>query len=94
MFYLTKSSTYKTKRLVEPTEKDIQSSIHLLQELHAGWVVVLNRISAQKLQLKFLHQEHGTRFNLAETIGNCARHSNHHYQHMVQAIESKGSHNE
>ena len=73
---------------------DITSSIALLKATHRKWVEILKNLSAHDLQKKFMHPEHGTVFNLAETIGNYAWHGNHHLAHVKNGIASKGIFNE
>jgi hypothetical protein len=83
----------KWAELIDGTDDNIQDSLMLLKALHSKWVKILKTLSADELKLEFVHPEHGAVFNLAETIGNYAWHSNHHLAHVKLAIEYKGKFN-
>ena len=77
--------------LDDSLNNDISTSISLLKATHKKWVEVLKNLSETDLQKEFMHPEHGTIFNLAETIGNYAWHGNHHLAHVKNGIASNGS---
>lgn len=70
---------------------DLTDTLLLLKGLHAKWGYLLRQLTAEQLQRTYIHPEHQSQFNLAETIGNYAWHGNHHLAHIKQAIAAKGS---
>jgi hypothetical protein len=71
-------------------ENNTQPSLTLLKGLHKKLGILLRSLTPTQLQLEFEHPEHGEIFNLAETIGTYAWHSNHHLAHVKNALESGG----
>jgi hypothetical protein len=80
----------KWAELPDSLEDDIQPSLTLLKGLHQKLEILLRSLTPNQLQLEFEHPEHGEIFNLAETIGTYAWHSNHHLAHVKQALASDG----
>ena len=79
--------------LADAQTDDVSASIQLLKGLHHRWALLLKSLSAEQLQLEFMHPEHGQTFNLAETIGNYAWHCEHHLAHIKNGIETNGQYN-
>ena len=73
---------------------DLDNSIQLLEALHRKWILIIKNMTDEQLQREFIHPEHGRTFILTETIGNYAWHCNHHYAHIVNALNSNGEYNE
>ena len=69
---------------------DISISLDLLSALHKKWVILLRSLDDAELKLEYQHPEHGTKFNLAETIGIYAWHCNHHFAHVENGFNSSG----
>ena len=61
----------------------LEPSLHLLEGLHARWVVLLHSLSAEQLARTFVHPEHGEAYRLDETIAHYAWHSRHHLAHIT-----------
>lgn len=72
--------------LPENQADDISDSLQLLVALHRKWVVLLNALTSEQLQLQFKHPEHGTVTALDENIGIYAWHCRHHLAHVKQAL--------
>lgn len=79
--------------LDDSKNNDVSTSIALLKATHQKWIEVLHNLSAEDLQKEYVHPEHGTVFNLAETIGNYAWHGKHHLAHVINGITSNGEYN-
>ena len=79
--------------LVDSLEDDIENSINILLSLHKKWATLINSLSEEQLLLTYTHPEHGETFNLNETIGNYAWHSNHHLEHVRLGIKFEGKFN-
>ena len=79
--------------LVDSLEDDIENSINILVSLHKKWATLINSLSEEQLLLTYTHPEHGETFNLNETIGNYAWHSNHHLEHVRLGIKFEGKFN-
>lgn len=79
--------------LADAVDNDISPSLALLTALHHKWICLLKSLSQDKLQLEFVHPEHGKKFSLTENIGIYAWHCNHHLAHIKNAIQFKGKYN-
>ncbi len=73
-------------QLPDSLEDDITIPLQLLEAVHYKLTLLSKSLSADQLQREFVHPEYNKTFNLAETIGNYAWHSNHHLAHIKQAI--------
>ena len=76
--------------LNDSLDDDISHSLNLIEGLHHRWVVLLKSLNEKQLQCTFRHPEHGTVFNLAQSIANYAWHCEHHLSHIKQALMFKG----
>lgn len=83
----------KWAELMDAHNDQIDESVLILKGLHRKWSWLLLSLSTVQLQREYIHPEHGRKFNLAETIGNYAWHSNHHLEHIRQALHYKGEFN-
>lgn len=79
--------------LIDSLDDDIENSINILLSLHKKWATLINSLSEEQLLLTYTHPEHGETFNLNETIGNYAWHSNHHLEHVRLGIKFEGKFN-
>ena len=77
--------------LPDALDDDILPSVQLLTGLHKKWAMLLESLTPDQLQRKFVHPEHNRSFTLADTVGMYAWHGNHHLAHIKQAIDSEGS---
>lgn len=83
----------KWAELHDSLDDDLYESIALLTSLHRKWVKLLRSLSNANLKEEFVHPEHGQRFSLEENIGVYAWHSNHHLEHIRQALKFEGRFN-
>lgn len=67
----------------------IASSLQLLEGLHARWMVLLQSLSDEDLERKFIHPEHGNEIALKENIGLYAWHCEHHLAHITELKKRK-----
>lgn len=79
--------------LIDSLDDDIENSINILVSLHKKWATLINSLSEEQLLLTYTHPEHGETFNLNETIGFYAWHSNHHLEHVRLGIKFEGKFN-
>jgi len=70
-------------------DSPISYSLDLLTALHAKWVFLLKNLTSEDLKRTYVHPEHNRSFNLAQTMGLYAWHSNHHLTHVIQAKEKQ-----
>lgn len=77
-------------KLPDSRDDNIKPSLALITALHHKWVIILENLTAEQLKLEYIHPEHGSVFNLAETIGSYAWHCRHHLAHINLALEFKG----
>lgn len=65
----------------------IDTSLDLLEALHARWVVLLRGLDAEELDRAFHHPESDTRVRLRENVGIYAWHGRHHLAHVERLLE-------
>ncbi|MFY0591126.1 YfiT family bacillithiol transferase [Roseivirga sp.] len=61
----------------------IESSLGMLDHIHARWVVLLKNLSDGDLEKTYVHPEDGKSYILREVVGMYAWHGNHHLAHVV-----------
>lgn len=76
--------------LPDVTSMELNSSLLILEGLHARWTTLLRSISKTDLNKVFVHPEHGKEFSIEENIGVYAWHCNHHLEHIKLALKSSG----
>ena len=69
-------------------EMPIETSLKILEGLHARWAFLLENLTKDQLQMQYTHPEHGKSFTLAFTAGMYSWHCDHHLAHMDLAIEN------
>ena len=79
--------------VVDSLDNDIHDSLNLLTALHSKWVKLLQSLSYEELNREFIHPEQNRRISLKENIGLYAWHSNHHLEHIKQALSNQVSFN-
>lgn len=68
----------------------VDSSIKILEGVHFRLTTLLKSLNEKELKKEFYHPEHGRNFSIEQNIGNYAWHSNHHLEHIKQALTFKG----
>ena len=68
----------------------IETSLILLEGLHARWAVLLKSLSAKDWKKTIVHPEHKRAIALDEYMGMYAWHCNHHLSHITGLKERKG----
>ncbi len=72
---------------------DITSSIQIIKGLHYRWVVLLKSLTKEQFAKEFINPESNKTYSIESATGLYAWHSQHHLEHIKQAIEHKGSYN-
>ncbi len=67
----------------------IEHSLILLDGLHARWTGLLNSLTEQDLDRKFIHPEDGREIPLNENVGVYAWHCEHHLAHITELKKRK-----
>src|SRR5690606_26801035 len=82
---------YDEKRWAETVEvsEDPQISMDLLTSLHAKWVRLLKRLTAEDLARGYMHPVSGKFVTLAYEVGLYAWHGDHHLGHL-RLVTNKG----
>ena len=57
--------------------------------LHIRWIALLNSLTPEELERKFIHPEHGNEITLKENIGVYAWHCEHHLAHITELKKRK-----
>jgi uncharacterized damage-inducible protein DinB len=70
-------------------ETPVETSLHLLDALHARWAKLLRSLDADQLRREFLHPESGV-VRLDTNIGLYAWHGRHHLAHITKLAEHEG----
>lgn len=61
----------------------IEPSLHLLENLHHRWVLLLRQLTPADFSRRYLHPEHERSFELNETLALYAWHGRHHVGHIT-----------
>ncbi|OEK05518.1 YfiT family bacillithiol transferase [Roseivirga misakiensis] len=64
-------------------EVPIESSLGMLDHIHARWVVLMKKLTDTDLEKTYVHPEDGKVYILREVVGMYAWHGNHHLAHVV-----------
>ncbi|MDH5610194.1 MAG: putative metal-dependent hydrolase [Cyclobacteriaceae bacterium] len=80
----------KWARLADSYTAPIEPSLSLLDALHQRWVYLLRSLSENDRKRTYVHPETNREISLATTIGMYAWHCEHHYTHILQALEFEG----
>jgi uncharacterized damage-inducible protein DinB len=67
----------------------IDLSLHIIEGLHARWVLLLSSLEGDQWQRGYTHPENG-RQNLAEVVALYAWHSRHHTAHITELRKRMG----
>ena len=76
-------------RLADTRETPIETSLVLLDALHARWVILLKSLTAAQWKRTFHHPEHGS-VALDRNLALYAWHGRHHVAHVVSLRERSG----
>ncbi|MCP4459490.1 MAG: putative metal-dependent hydrolase [Cytophagales bacterium] len=76
--------------LVDSKEAPIELALDFIQALHAKWVFLLKGLTANQLDLRFVHPDSGKKVSLRKTIGLYAWHSEHHFGHIEHLAKREG----
>ena len=76
----------KWAELPDTTSVDIEASLKILDGLHQRWDSLLKSLTREDLHRQFVHPEHGSRYDLAQTIALYAWHCDHHLAHIKIAL--------
>jgi hypothetical protein len=68
-------------------------SMNLLDGLHERWTNLLDSLSPTDLEKGYYHPETQSFVRLDEYIGNYAWHCEHHFRHMLLALDHEGKYN-
>lgn len=75
--------------LADARTAPVDSSLHLIDGLHARWVSLLNSLSNDQWQRGYTHSENG-RQSLAEVAALYAWHGRHHTAHITELRKRSG----
>jgi DinB superfamily len=64
----------------------IETAISILYGVHKKLCILLNNLSKSDLKREYVHPEYGVRYSIEEAIGVYGWHSNHHLEHIKQAL--------
>ncbi|MFM9836646.1 MAG: YfiT family bacillithiol transferase [Cyclobacteriaceae bacterium] len=83
---------YEEKLWAETPETKLPPSLSLnfLHALHAKWVELAKRLSAEDLTKKFIHPESKKEIRLDQLLGTYAWHGDHHLAHITELKRRMG----
>jgi DinB superfamily len=83
---------YEEKLWAETPETKLPPSLSLnfLHTLHAKWVELAKRLSAEDLTKKFIHPESKKEIRLDQLLGTYAWHGDHHLAHITELKRRMG----
>lgn len=67
----------------------IESSLNLLEGLHARLAFLMKSLSKTELEKSFIHPENNSEYKIKEIIGLYAWHGNHHLAHITSLKKYK-----
>jgi hypothetical protein len=70
--------------LYDAKNMPIHPSLKMLEGIHERWKVLLNNLTVEQMQRKFIHPEHVKAFSIEENIAIYAWHCNHHLAHITE----------
>lgn len=73
---------------------NVEDSLMLLASLHRKWTFLLRNLTDAECEKSFFHPENNQSISLKENIGIYAWHSNHHLEHVKQALFYSGQFND
>ena len=76
--------------LPDSLDAPISGALTLLDGLHERWVYLLKNLTETDLKKGFVHPESGRQVLLEQNIGLYAWHCDHHYAHILLALEHEG----
>ncbi|MGJ5643184.1 YfiT family bacillithiol transferase [Formosa sp. S-31] len=76
--------------LEDAKHSHISASLLHLEAIHKKLVCLIRNLEESDLNRYFVHPETNRKVYLKENIGIYAWHSQHHYAHIVKALEQKG----
>ncbi len=75
--------------LEDSKNNSVDAAIKILEGVHHRWSSLLNNITEDQWQRKFIHPEHGKEITIAENTCLYAWHCNHHLGH-IKLVSRKG----
>ena len=76
-------------KLADSQVARVEVSLHLLEALHARWVILLRSLKSSDLERTFVHPERGE-ISLVQALGEYAWHGRHHVAHIEKLREQQG----
>ncbi len=72
----------KWAELADAKSFPVDSSVRLIEALHARWTALLLSLDDEQWNAGFIHPEHGGELKLFQTVSLYAWHCEHHYGHL------------
>ncbi|OIQ28163.1 MAG: metal-dependent hydrolase [Bacteroidetes bacterium MedPE-SWsnd-G2] len=72
--------------LIDGTDDTIIYSLKIIEGTHYRLTKLLRSLNEEQRALTYIHPEYNKQVRLDEAIANYAWHCNHHYAHIVQAL--------
>lgn len=80
-------------QLPDGLDDDIETSLKIIEGVHARWSQLLENLSAADWDRMYFHPEHQRLFSIKESLGIYDWHCRHHLAHIEQALAYKGAFN-
>jgi len=80
-------------RLDDTVNSSIEESLFIIRGVHSRWTTLIRSMSQDEFSRIYIHPEHGQEFSLDQALANYHWHCNHHYAHVLQALEHEGKWN-
>jgi hypothetical protein len=77
-------------QLPDTTQAPIDASLKILDGLHLRWSILLQTLSENDFNKKYIHPEQGREVALFEVLALYAWHCQHHLAHVQQAKKYRG----
>lgn len=76
--------------MIDEIDDDLTASIQILKGVHHRWTIVLNHLNSTDWDRTFIHPATQKTVTLNEALGLYAWHCEHHFAHIVQALDYQG----
>ena len=77
----------------ETFDSPIGLSMEILKGVHGRWSILLDQMDDKDLERSYYHPEYKKPYTLEEALGSYAWHCDHHFAHMLNALNARGKYN-
>ncbi|MEW5676657.1 YfiT family bacillithiol transferase [Flavobacterium enshiense] len=80
-------------QLTDSESDNIEASLKIIEGIHSRWSQILKNATTQDWNRMYFHPQHQRFFTIKEFLGLYDWHCRHHFAHIQQALQHKGTFN-